>query len=1053
MNRIERLIRHLSDLQWKTLQTLTAWKILRGRYILPGKYHWEEEISVEHLGDALAGTAGTTYLLRKKVVIPAEWPAENVGLVIESGGEGLLRINGNSYHGLDSNHSFVPMDPRKVGHDPELEIELMDPEPNPEDNLNQQFSPRRQPIAALNVMLVQVNRPIRSLLYTMTVAAGSAVLLPERSLEKNRLMKALYRVYDAFMDLSGNVETDRAGIPGAEEVRELEEMLLVALSEDSVGTNAGVMHMVAQSHIDIAWLWPVRETVRKGSRTFSTVLRLIEEFPGFHYAQSQPQLYAYVKEHDPELYGRVKQQVASGRWELVGGMWVEPDLNIPSGESLVRQILYGQKFYLEEFGKRSFIEWLPDTFGYCASLPQIFKLSGVEYFMTSKLNWSDTNHFPYDVFHWVGIDGTSILSYLNHGLGEDTLPKDIKEHWEFFRQKNVHSEEMLLYGHGDGGGGATREMVEYVARSARLPGLPVGKFSTAEEYFRGLDAAADLFPKWYGDLYLEYHRGTYTSQARNKKMNRKMELLYREAEIWSGLAACMSDEFAAHRECQPALEQGWKLLLLNQFHDIIPGSSIPEVYETSSKEYAEVSQIGHSVLRSGLDSLRSAIRIEGEGIPYIVFNSLGWERTALIKLPLEAGTEGKVVDGQGRLLQSQSIETEEGSCLLVELPAVPAFGYITVWLRTEPPKLTQNQMDARQRDTARLFQWETDKYVMEFNECGEITRWLDKEVNRELLEAGRVANEFQFFHDRPVEWDAWDIDPRYDKQSAGTAKLESFEVMERGCVRDVLRLRWSWSRSTIEQEIIFHKGMRRVDFKTSVNWQEDHKLWKVAFPVDLISTKATYEIPFGALERSTTNNTSWDQAQYEVCGHRWADISEGGYGVSLLNDCKYGYDIKEGVMRLSLLRSPKWPDKHADLGFHEFTYSLYPHRGNWREAKVVHAAVELNQPVVVESAEIQPGVLPSEGSFLQLLSDNVILDTMKMAEDGSGIILRFYESSGAREQIRLQWKFPVAKASIVNLLEEELEETPVNGGEVVLDFHPYEIKSLKLIHEVGCFKE
>ncbi|WP_339822488.1 alpha-mannosidase [Paenibacillus sp. FSL R7-0216] len=1051
MNRMDRLIRHLSELQWKDSQTLTTWKIKRGRYLLPGEYDWEEEISVEFAGDALNGAAGTTYLLRKSVVVPAEWTAEDVGLVFESNGEGLLRINGHSYHGLDSNHCFIPMDPREVGYLPELEIELMDPEPNPDDRLNQQFNPRRQPIADLNVRLVIVNRPIRSLLYTITVAAGSAALLPERSLEKNRLMEALYRVHDAFAYLSGDAEEDRAVFPDPEEVQRLEEMLLHALREDSTGKKAGVMHMVAQSHIDIAWLWPIRETVRKGSRTFSTALRLIEEFPEFHYAQSQPQLYAYVKEHDPELYGRVREQIAKGRWELVGGMWVEPDLNIPSGESLVRQSLYGQKFYMEEFSKRSFIEWLPDTFGYCASLPQILKLSGVEYFMTSKLNWSDTNPFPYDIFHWVGIDGTSILSYLNHGLGEDTRPKDIREHWDFFRQKDVHDEEMLLYGHGDGGGGATREMVEYVARSANLPGLPVSKFSTAEEYFRGLDASAESFPKWYGDLYLEYHRGTYTSQARNKQMNRKMELLFREAEVWSSLATSVNSESASNRGFATSLEEGWKLILLNQFHDIIPGSSIPEVYETSSREYAKVAQIGHSVLRSGIASLLSKISVAGEGIPYVVFNSLGWERNAVIQLRLEAATVAWVVDSQGRTLKSQVIEDENGRFLLTELPAVPAFGYTTVWLRTKPLDVTRNQIDTEQQAGAvQPLRWETDTYVLEFNERGEITRWRDKEEKRELLIGGRVANEFQFFHDRPVEWDAWDVDHRYAKQSAGTAKLESFEVIENGSVRDVLRLRWSWSRSTIEQDIVFQKGMRRVDFKTSVNWQESHKLWKVAFPVDLIATKATYEIPFGALERSTTNNTSWDQAQFEVCGHRWADLSEGGYGVSLLNDSKYGYDIKEGVLRLSLLRAPKWPDKHADLGQHEFTYSLYPHRGNWREASVVRTAAELNQPVVVEQAKIQAGILPGDNSFFRLVSDHVILDTIKMAEDKKGTILRFYESSGAREQIRLNWKLPMLKAMVVNLMEEEIEEALVHDGELYLDFRPYEIKTVKLIHENGC---
>lgn len=1043
MNRIERLITQLSELQWKESLTLTGWRVKRGRYILPDQYDWAEDISVEHAGDALDGNAGTTYLLRYELTIPSEWPPENTGLRLQSTGEGLLRINGHSYHGLDSNHSFVSINPLKLGHSLELEIELMDPQPNPPDPLNQQFGLQRQPISAINAQLVQVNRPVRSLLYTLTVAAEVVAQLPEQSLEKDRLRKALYRVYDAFWELHG----DFGGVvlPDDKEIQKLEEELLYALEEDSTGNKAGVIHMVGQSHIDIAWLWPIRETVRKGSRTFSTALRLIEEFPEFHYAQSQPQLYAYVKEHDPELYSRVKEQVAKGRWELVGGMWVEPDLNIPSGESLVRQNLYGQKFYLEEFGKRSFIEWLPDTFGYCASLPQILKLSGVEYFMTSKLNWSDTNHFPYDLFHWVGIDGTSILSYLNHGLGEDTRPKDIKEHWDFFRQKNVHREEMLLYGHGDGGGGATREMVEYVARSANLPGLPASKFSTAETYFRGLEGSAEHFPKWYGDLYLEYHRGTYTTQARNKRMNRKMELLYREAEIWSTLAACLDEELVTSGTSLSGLDEGWRLILLNQFHDIIPGSSISEVYETSSNEYTMVSKIGNEVLSSGLESLCSKINTLGDGTPYVVFNSLGWERNAVIKLPLAVGVEGSAVDRQGRRLESQIAEDADGRYLLVVLPVVPAFGYTTIWLHSKPLSLSLSE-ETISSDTTQPLRWETDLYLLEFNSCGEITRWLDKEENRELLKMGIVANELQFFHDLPVEWDAWDVDQRYAQQSAGKAKLESFVVVETGSVRDVLGLRWSWSHSVIEQKIILQHGLRRVDFRTSVNWQENHKLWKVAFPVDLVSTKATYEIPFGALERSTTNNTSWDQAQYEVCGHRWADLSEGGYGVSLLNDCKYGYDIKEGVLRLSLLRAPKWPDEHADRGHHEFTYSLFPHRENWREAQVVRTAAELNQPVTVEQVVAKAGPLLSEDSFLHLSSNHVVLDTIKLAENGEGTILRFYESSGAREVISVQWKCPVDKAILVNLIEEQIEELQFKDGELILDFHPYEIKTVKLIH-------
>lgn len=1047
MNRFNRLIRQLTELQWKESRTLTGWTIKRGRYILPHQYEWTDEWQADHPETALNGISATTYLLSHRMEIPTCWKAEDVGLTFTSGGEGLLRINGISYHGLDSNHCFVPINPLKQGHSLDLEIELMDPEPNPHDPLNQQFIPRRVPISSIQCQLVLVNRPIRNLLFTITMALEAAELLPEKSLEKDRVMKALSSVLSSLSYVTEDCDDEHAGIMEAGEMTKLEELLLEALHYDSAGEKSGVMHMVAQSHIDIAWLWPIRETIRKGSRTFSTALRLIEEYPEFHYAQSQPQLYAYVKEHDPELYGRVKEQVARGRWELVGGMWVEPDLNIPSGESLVRQNLYGQKFYMEEFGKRSFIEWLPDTFGYCASLPQILKLSGVDYFMTSKLNWSDTNQFPYDLFHWVGIDGTSIVSYLNHGLGEDTRPKEIKEHWEFFRQKTVHQEQMLLYGYGDGGGGPTSDMVEQIVRAGNIPGLPSSKFSTAEAYFRGVDTSADRLPKWYGDLYLEYHRGTYTTQARNKQLNRQMEHLYREAEIWNSIASHIEVQSDATCTTSAMLEEGWKLILLNQFHDIIPGSSIQEVYETSTAEYANVAQIGMTVRNAGLDQLISKVDTVGEGIPYVVFNSLGWARDAVIRIPLEDGTSAIVVDNNGDILQSQEVVEAEGHCLLTSVTNIPSFGYKTVWVRTQSKDCEKVDDQLAEHEHIELpTSWETKIYLLEFNEHGEITRWLDKEERRELLKEGAVANELQFYHDKPLEWDAWDLDDRYAEQPAGKAKLESFQVIEQGEIRDVLRFHWSWSHSSIVQDVILYHGKRSVDFKTSVDWQERHKLWKVAFPVDIVATKATYEIPFGALERSATNNTSWDQAQYEVCGHRWADLSESGYGISLLNDCKYGYDIKESTLRLSLLRAPSWPDHQADVGYHQFTYSLYPHRGSWREAHVVRAAAELNQDVSIAKTLPEVGILPSTDAFFDLQCEHVILETVKLAEDGSGTILRFYESSGARERIRLTWRQPVAKVLIVNLLEEELEEAAFSDGEIVLDIHPYEIKTIKLVH-------
>ena len=778
----------------------------------------------------------------------------------------------------------------------------------------------------------------------------------------------------------------------------------------------------------------------------------MKEYPDFVYTQSQPLLYAFAKEHYPELYEQIKERIAEGRWELVGGMWVEPDLNIPSGESLVRQILYGQLFYQEEFGKRSNIEWLPDTFGYCASLPQLLKLAGVDYFMTTKLNWNDTNVFPYDLFHWVGIDGTSVVSYLNHGLNEHTKPKDIHEHWQAYRHKDKLDELMLLYGHGDGGGGVTREMVELVRRSEMMVDQPSSHFSTAAEFFKRVSEREKTLPKWHGDLYLELHRGTYTTHARNKRSNRKAEVLYREAEIWSRLAGT-GFEAGQEEQVQASLHTGWKLILLNQFHDIIPGTAIPETYVTSAEEYGQVFELGQACLDQSLAVLAGSIAAQGEGTRYHVFNSLGWERNEVVYI--EVNEEQKhfaAFDCDGERLDSDILL--DGSAafkvtLAVSVKRIPAFGYTTIYLRAPELARTEPVKHPVKLDNV----WDTKDYRIEFNDAGEITRWYDKQAGRELILTGEKANEFQLFCDKPLLWDAWDIDPRFEAQRAGSVRLISKEVVVQGSAQDVLRFKWQLSRSFIEQDIVFYHDQKRVDFKTAVEWNEEHKLLKVAFPVDIVAGKATYEIPFGALERPTHTNTSWEQAQYEVCGHRFADLSEGGYGVSLLNDCKYGYDIKGSTIRLSLLRAPRWPDLTADQGSHTFTYSLYPHEQDWRSAHVVRRALELNHPIRLVEGRKETGLeadrqgtinkIPEKRGMVELESNHVILDTMKAAERGDGIIFRLYESAGGREKVTIQLPFATTEAYVVNLLEEELSRLDIQDGAVQLSFKPFEIISVR----------
>lgn len=633
----------------------------------------------------------------------------------------------------------------------------------------------------------------------------------------------------------------------------------------------------------------------------------------------------------------------------------------------------------------------------------------------------------------------------------------MQEHWQAYAQKEEHDELMLLYGHGDGGGGVTHEMLEYVARTDLAPGQPVSGFSTAEAFFSEIGARQPELPAWHGDLYLELHRGTFTTHAFNKRSNRKAEVLYRQAEIWSVLAeknGALELEQPDQPDVQrllPAgeLAEGWKLLLLNQFHDIIPGTSIPEVYTTSREEYAEIFRLGGQVLDRSLHALAAEVNTSGEGRPYVVFNSLGWERTELLRL--EGGpelAEVQVFDEDG-LLVSECWNTEAGGnsyMLAVQVRKVPAFGCRTIWLReaAEPAGVGPEPQDESAAGDEFPEQWETDHYILTFNEDGEISRWYDTSAGRELLQPGQPGNQLQFYHDTPTLWDAWDIDPRYEQQPAGKAKLLDRRVVSSGPVQTVLKFRWQLGESQIEQEIVLPRNSRRVDFRTSVSWREQHKLLKVAFPVDIVATKATYEIPFGALERPTHRNTSWEQAQFEVCGHRWADLSEGGYGVSLLNDCKYGYDIHDGVLRLSLLRSPRWPDRNADQGEHEFTYSLYPHSGEWRQADVVREAAELNEPLLAVSEAAHSGCYPSTHAWLAFQSSHVMLDTIKQAEDGSGTIVRLYEAAGSRESATLDWKDEDVRACRVNLLESETGSVDTTGGVIPLSFRPYEVQTFKL---------
>ncbi len=1035
LERIQRFIQHLGKHEVLESIHIMDWLAKRGIYMEPGKYEFESNDTVlVNEGDWLID-AGATIFLEKEVDIPADWQNRHFGLTFLSGAkgrrtlhEGLVFINGVPHHGIDRNRCFVPFPKYVRGAEKiAIKIELYNYAGQTLDELNYQNEPAEfdpPPLTLLQGSLDLVNSAVQSLLATVKCYFETAKLLPDGNIDKSTIVTALTEAEQKILSEKQQALRDFSWVAGIEE--DLKKKLA-----DLTDSTAGQMLMVGQSHIDLAWLWPVKEAIRKCSRTFSTMSTLLEENPSFTYAQSQPQAYAYVKEHYPEIYERVKKHIADGRWEVVGGMWVEPDLNMPSGESLVRQLVFGMKFYKEEFGVQPRIEWLPDTFGYCASLPQLLKSAGIDYFMTSKMNWNDTNPFPFDLFYWEGIDGTRILSFLNHGLNEYTHPEEIKTHWDSFKQKNAHPNQMLLYGHGDGGGGVTQEMIDYVDRSASLPGLPSVVNSTAHQFFDGINEANPLLPAWVGDMYLELHRGTYTTHARNKKWNRKAEVLYRDAEIWESTAV----NFAGVK-LTSSLEQGWKLLLLNQFHDIIPGSSIPEVYVDSEADYKEIFACGEKVKLDALLALEQQMDTEGDGIPILLFNSLSWVRSETVKIigGLELADKGAITR-DGEELPTDVIQRKDGGLeLSVYVPDIPEMGYKAIWLKDLEKRGSEEKK-------ANVRQWETEFYKVEWNEKGEICRLYDNQAEREVLQSGGCANQFQLFHDRPMLWDAWDIDPEFADQPAETVILLE-QSIRKGATKDIIRFKWQLAQSTIEQAMILYHHNKRIDFQTSVDWQEQHKLLKVAFPVGVMSNKATFEIPFGSVERATHTNTSWEQAQFEVCGHRFADLSETGYGVSLLNDCKYGYDVKQNILRLSLLRAPKWPDKGADIGHHEFTYSLFPHEGDWREANVVKEGYELNHPAIVYRASAHPGRLPSSFSFIQSESNQVILDTVKQSEDGKSLTLRMYESKGGRGQIHISFAQNVLTAYETNLLEEIQAEIPMCENKLSLTLKPFEVKTI-----------
>ena len=892
---------------------------------------------------------------------------------------------------------------------------------------------------------------VRALFFDFEVLLDFLKVLPQDSARYQQVLTALN---DGMWQLANGVNDETATMA--------RHPLQAALAQKG-GDHGLAITAIGHAHIDLGWLWPIRETHRKGARTFATVLANMERYPNYVFGASQPQLFQWIREDHPALYAKIKQKVQEGRFEPQGAMWVEADTNVTGGEALVRQILYGKRFYQEQFGIEMRYLWLPDVFGYSATLPQILKKSGVDYFMTQKMSWNQVNKFPHHSFYWQGLDGTAVLT---HMLPEETynstaLPRALDKTEKNYAEKGVSDQALLLFGIGDGGGGPGEEHLERLERLANLAGLPPLKQGWAADFFETWKKDSGRYPTWVGELYLERHSGTLTTEAKNKWYNRRIEQALRELEF----TACLSGSLVAGAEhksppelplfpgfsptssAYPAslLERTWKEVLLYQFHDILPGSSIKRVYDESLRRYAEMLAEVQEATRTFQHQIAAQVDTKGFQSPVICFNSLSWERTAYVK----AGEQWMKVTvppmGYATLDQPPGVVVGDGRYAMYHRSTSQYNGY-----NGENPRGLASR-DCLENETLRVT----------FAADGSILSVYDKQVEREAIRPGQVGNRLAVYRDHG---DAWDFPLDYASQTPAYMQLVSAEPRVQG-PRAILKQVYRIGHSELVQEISLESGRSWVEFDSRLSWRETTSMLRTSFPVNVHAEVATFEIQFGSIQRPTHRNTTWDLAKDEVAAHKFADLSQGDFGVALLNDSKYGHKVKDGVIDLNLLRSVPYPrptpgagepqpgDPHlgfTDQAEHTFRYALYPHTGNVVAGGVVRAGYEFNHPPEVMATRSQPGSLPPTASLLQVDAPNVIVEAVKQAEgdgyigDGQELIVRMYETSHAAGRATIKFGFPVEAVFETDLMENLLGKLLLEENAVKLEFKPFEIKTIKI---------
>ncbi|MEO1540254.1 MAG: alpha-mannosidase [Pseudomonadota bacterium] len=982
------------------------------------------------------GAWSTDFVLRSTFEVPSDWSAGEIALHLPLGEAGdifchpeaLAHIDGVPFASADRYHHEVllPMEARD-GRTHALALHgwtgLSGWPPDPTS---------RTRLFMKECAVVEIDTPTRDFLVRAEMALELAGAMKEDATARGRILSALDAACGR-LDTREPLRTESfyASVPEAAEI------LDAGLAEAGPPMDVDLVG-IGHAHMDIAYLWQVAQVRRKCGRTFSNVLHLMKEHPDYRFSCSQPALYKFVKEDYPDLFDGISAEVAAGRWEAMGGMWVEADCNITGAEALVRQLLFGRRYYREKFGDvETPVLWLPDTFGFCWSLPQLMAQAGLKWFVTNKVNWNQYNPMPAQLMWWQGIDGTRVLThFLTTPRDVQYLPypttykaeltaEEVLGTWTNFRQKGAHGELMIAYGYGDGGGGPTRQLIQKANTLADMPGAPRVRKGTIAEFFGRLEReGTDHLPVWNDEIYLELHRGTLTSQSRTKRANRRCEYQLHDAEFLSALASLRTG--AAYPS--DALHRAWELLLLNQFHDILPGCSITEVYRDTARDHAEVRDIALAATEAALTRLGG---LAPAAARYLIVNPTSFAGPRIGFVPGGA-TEGFADLRSGTPLLTQAVE----GGTLAYLPVCPAYGFVS--LGPADPFSSDTGLTAEPLGEGVLL--ENDLIRVEIAADGEIARIYDREVGREVLKPGERANQLQLFEDRPLNWDAWDIDIFYEERRERLTEISRLEIVETGPIRAVVLVERRYRNSTITQKIRIHHDSKKIDFDTRLNWHERQFLLKAAFPVNVFAQNATYDIQWGNIARPTHRNTSWDAARFEVPAQKWADLSEGDYGVALLNDSKYGYDIRDDVMRLTLLKCATMPDPLADQGLHSFVYSLLPHTGDWR-GKVPAAAYTQNDPAIF--FPITGGEnLVTATSLVTSNRSNVIVETVKQAEDSAALVIRLFENERSRGPVTLTFDFAPVAVTRASLLEEPGDPLDIEGMSVTFEIAPYEIVTL-----------